>query len=57
MSKSLPMRSKLMTRIDRAFRCRRNRRFLRLFAELEKRYPDRHKLELLALIKEKYPDA
>ena len=52
-SKKLPLESILLMRIDKAFGCRRNRQFLRLFRRLEKEFPQMHKLDILSMIKSK----
>lgn len=56
-SKRLPVESRILMRFDRIFRNKRNRRFLRLFRQMEKDNPAMHKLDILAKIKKEYPDA
>ncbi|MCM8790657.1 MAG: B12-binding domain-containing radical SAM protein [Candidatus Omnitrophica bacterium] len=51
-SRKLPLRTKIMERMDKALFNRHNRRFLRMFRDLVGRYPGRHKLDLLRMIKE-----
>lgn len=53
-SKKLSFKSRLLMRIDKAFGCRKNRRFLRLFRRLEKESPEMHKLDILSMIKSKH---
>lgn len=56
-SKALPMESRITMKLDRMFRQKKNRRFLRLFRETEKQNPGMRKLDILSLIKTRYPDA
>lgn len=56
-SKALPLESRITMKIDRMFRQRKNRRFLRLFREIEAKNPKMHKLDILSLIKTNHPDA
>lgn len=54
-SKRLPLESRLAIRIDKAFRCRRNRRFLRAFRALRAENPGKHCLDVLEMMnKDRY---
>jgi len=56
-SKALPLESRITMKLDRMFRQRANRKYLRLFRALEKENPLMHKLDILNLIKDKYSNA
>lgn len=56
-SKAMPLESRITMKLDRMFRQRINRRFLRLYRAMEKENPLMHKLDILGLIKDKYSNA
>ena len=56
-TKKRPIEVCIQMEIDRLFLNRRNRRFLRFFREIARVHPEMHKMDILSLMKTKYPHA